>query len=206
MEHKMNKKPLKSALFVDFDNVYSGLRRLSESAAEQFATNPTRWMAWIEKGLNSNLRNSTESDCEERSLLIRRCYLNPNAFWKYRLHFTRSGFSVVDCPPLTQQGKNSSDIYMALDILDTLDHATQFDEFIIFSGDSDFTPVLLRLRAYDRRTMIMTGAAAAQSYKAASDVVVTGARFIAEGLAKVMKTPVSRELELESVAFGRSVA
>ena len=42
--------------------------------------------------------------------------------------------------------------------------------------------MLLRLRAYDRRTLIMTGAAAAQSYKAASDLVINGHRFIAEGL------------------------
>ena len=38
---------LKSALFVDFDNVYSGLRRLDQETADQFARNPTIWMNWL---------------------------------------------------------------------------------------------------------------------------------------------------------------
>lgn len=171
---------IKSALFVDFDNVYSGLRKIDEQAATHFATNPGRWLAWIERGLRKEI--SSQDTCQGRNVLIRRCYLNPIAFGKYRRYFTQSAFSITDCPPLTQQGKNSTDIHMALDILDTLEHPTRFDEFIIFSGDSDFTPVLLRLRAYDRRTLIMTGAAAAQSYKAASDLVINGHKFIAEGL------------------------
>jgi len=181
MEHKPdNHKTIKSALFVDFDNVYSGLRKIDEDAAKHFATNPGRWLAWLERGLRKE--TSSQDILQERNVLIRRCYLNPIAFGKYRRYFTQSAFSIIDCPPLTQQGKNSTDIHMALDILDVIEHPTRFDEFIIFSGDSDFTPVLLRLRAYDRRTLIMTGAAAAQSYKAASDLVITGQRFIAEGL------------------------
>jgi uncharacterized LabA/DUF88 family protein len=54
---------------------------------------------------------------------------------------------VVDCPPLTQRGKTSADVYMVMDVLDALEHKTEFDEFIILSSDADFTPVLLRLRA-----------------------------------------------------------
>jgi len=181
MEYKPNgHETIKSALFVDFDNVFSGLRKIDEDAAKHFATNPGRWLAWLERGLRKE--TSSPDTFHERSVLIRRCYLNPIAFGKYRRYFTQNAFSISDCPPLTQQGKNSTDIHMALDILDTLEHPTRFDEFIIFSGDSDFTPVLLRLRAYDRRTLIMTGAAAAQSYKAASDLVINGHRFIAEGL------------------------
>ena len=73
--------PIKSALFVDFDNVYSGLRRIDEVAAEHFATNPARWLTWIEQGLTSH-SNSSEGVSQERSILIRRCYLNPTAFWR----------------------------------------------------------------------------------------------------------------------------
>ena len=38
---------LKSALFVDFDNVYSGLRRLDVAYAEAFASVPLRWLNWV---------------------------------------------------------------------------------------------------------------------------------------------------------------
>ena len=42
---------MKSALFVDFDNVYSGLRRLDQGAADQFARTPTAWMNWLIESL-----------------------------------------------------------------------------------------------------------------------------------------------------------
>ena len=42
---------MKSALFVDFDNVYSGLRRLDQETADLFARNPTIWMNWLIKSL-----------------------------------------------------------------------------------------------------------------------------------------------------------
>ena len=71
-----------------------------------------------------------------------------------RHHFLRAGFEVIDCPPLTAQLKNSSDIRMVMDVRDILTHDTYFDEFIILSGDADFTPVLHRLRAHARRTVI----------------------------------------------------
>ena len=58
----------------------------------------------------------------------------------------RGGFEIVDCPPLTAQLKNSSDIRIVMDVRDYLTHETYFDEFIILSGDADFT---LRVVARD---------------------------------------------------------
>ena len=40
----------KTALFVDFDNVYLDLRRIDPHAAERFATDPGRWLRWFEAG------------------------------------------------------------------------------------------------------------------------------------------------------------
>lgn len=42
---------MKSALFVDFDNVYSGLRRLDPASADRFALKPTAWMEWLTQSL-----------------------------------------------------------------------------------------------------------------------------------------------------------
>ena len=55
-----------------------------------------------------------------------------------RHHFLRAGFEVIDCPPLTAQLKNSSDIRMVMDVRDYLTHDTYFDEFIILSGRRRF--------------------------------------------------------------------
>ena len=168
---------LKSALYVDFDNIYLGLRQLDEEAAEQFASNPSHWLKWLEEGM-PGLTGAGSDPQPKRDILIRQCYLNPRGFQQYRPYFTRSSFSVVDCPSLTSQGKNSADIYMVMDILDTLNHPTHFDEFIILSGDSDFMPVMLRLREYDRRTTILSAGPAAAAFIAAANQIISEDVFI----------------------------
>ncbi|HEX8180105.1 MAG TPA: NYN domain-containing protein [Pyrinomonadaceae bacterium] len=172
---------IKTALFVDFDNIYVGLDKIDPEAAQSFATYPARWLAWMEQGMPSR-ENGAAATLEKRAILIRRCYLNPKLFYNFRPYFTRSAFSVVDCPPITQRGKNSTDIQMVMDILDLMNHATRFDEFIILSGDSDFTPVLLRLRAHDRRTSILTIGPIAPAYRAAADLVVSSDTLIEDAL------------------------
>ncbi len=167
----------KIALFVDFDNIYLGLRETSREAAEAFATRPGVWLKWIEQGMKLD-PDADRSGPKENRVLIRRCYLNPDTFGKYRGYFTHSGFTVVDCPTLTSRGKNSSDIVMVMDILDALRHETHFDRFVIMSADADFTPVLQRLRAYDRRTAVLVSGQAAPAYRAACDRLITEDQFI----------------------------
>jgi len=156
----------RTALFVDFDNVYIGLRRLDPVAAEAFATDPAHWLSELESG--------TDSEGEfSRRFLIRACYLNPSVFSQFRPNFTRAGFQVVDCPSLTQQGKSSADINLVLDAVDALAASTQYEEFVIVSADADFTPLALRCRAADRRVTIITASPAAAAYRAVADHVIT---------------------------------
>lgn len=173
--------PIKTALFVDFDNIYLSLDKLDPIAADYFATDPARWLSWIEQGMPTREENDA-TFLQRRSILIRRCYLNPRAFFRFRPYFVQTAFSVIDCPSLTQKGKNSADIHMVMDIIEGLEHRTHFDEFIILSGDADFTPVLLKLRGHNRRTAILTIGSAPQAYKAASDRVISGDEFIEEAL------------------------
>ena len=150
--------PLRSALFLDFDNVYLSLRDFSEKAAQVFGEAPERWIRWFADGCHDD--SGTKN---ERRILIKRCYLNPNYFRKFRWAYTAAGFKTIDCPPLTGGGKNSADIHMVIDILDILSHHTTFDEFIILSADADFTPVLFRLREHDRQAAIMSTTNAAKA-------------------------------------------
>jgi hypothetical protein len=174
---------IRTALFVDFDNIYLGLHRVDPEAAEVFATEPTRWMAWLERGsAGKGTGVPVDAFRPSRAVLVRKCYLNPKTFHKYRPYFTRAAFEVVDCPPLTSQGKTSSDIRMVMDILDSLGHPTHFDEFAIMSGDADFTPVLMRLRAHDRRTTVVAVGYAASAYIAACDRLITEDRLIEDTL------------------------
>jgi uncharacterized LabA/DUF88 family protein len=170
---------MKSALFVDFDNVFSQLRQLQPEAAERFARHPAEWLNWLIASLA--LPEPHEPDARRR-LLVRRCYLNPNWYQNYRHAFLRAGFEIVDCPPVTQQGKTSTDIHMVLDIVELLQHETHYDEFIVFSADADFTPVLRKLRRYDRRTTVLAIGFPSAAYQASADLMIDERLFLREAL------------------------
>lgn len=172
-------RPLCTALFVDFDNIYISLSQHDSEAASQFAANPDKWLNWLEKQLPSA---HAAADPAPRRILIRRCYLNPQTFGSFRPYFIRSAFEVIDCPPLTTRGKTSTDIHMVMDILDALNHETYFDEFIILSGDADFTPVLLRIRKHARYSAVLSVGYASPAYKAACDYLIGQDAFMRDGL------------------------
>ena len=191
-----NDGPFLSAIFVDYDNIYLSLKRKDEEAARRFAKDAVNWMKAIEQG---ELITSTNSDIKRRGrrMVMSRCYGNPvprrnsrdnttdmNSFPFVRHHFLRAGFEIIDCPPLTAQLKNSSDIRMVMDMRDYLTHETRFDEFIILSSDADFTPVLQRLRAHARSTVIFANEHTATPYTAICDGEIREvdlARFLIEG-------------------------
>lgn len=182
--------PTLSAVFVDYDNIYLSLKRKSEEAAKRFAKDALSWVKEIETGRLITPTNGFGSDVQRR-IVMNRCYGNPvprrnstdnstdmNSFPFVRHHFLRAGFEIVDCPPLTAQLKNSSDIRMVMDVRDYLTHDTYFDEFVILSGDADFTPVLHRLRAHARRTVIFANDYTAAPYTAISDGEIREADLI----------------------------
>ncbi len=179
MADQQNPPHIRSALFVDFDNIYLGLQREDPNAAEQFATNPSHWLHWLQEKLPNP---SGAEGPVRRRILFRRCYLNPSQFGRFRPYFTRSAVEVVDCPPLTSGGKTSADIQMVMDILDALNHTTGFEEFIILSGDADFTPVLLRLSKHDRRSSVLAVGPASVAYKAACDLLMDQDTFLEEAI------------------------
>lgn len=182
--------PIKTALFIDFDNVYSNLDKSDPRAAVRFAEDPAAWLEWFQLG-----QHVAADGAEPRRLLLRRCYLNPAEFGSYRTSFVRAGCSVRDCPPLTTRGKNAADVWMTLDILDAIAHPTGFEEFIILASDADFTPVLLRLREHDRRTVLINDRVMAAALRAACDLVVPQDRFIAEALGLPAEKPTEARTE-----------
>ena len=171
---------MKIALFVDFDNVYSGLRRISAEAAERFSRQPLRWLHWLTTGVYGE--SVDDPSPHRRRVLVRRCYLNPVMYQKYRRPFHEAGFEIVDCPPMTATGKTSTDIHLVLDTMDALMDGTHFDEFIVFSADADFSPMLRRLRRHDRRTVVFAAGAMSESYKASADHVIDIQTFIRDAL------------------------
>jgi hypothetical protein len=152
---------------------------LQPDAAERFARHPSDWIGWLTSSL---ALPEPHEEGERRRLLVRRCYLNPNWYQTYRHAFLRAGFEIVDCPPVTSQGKTSTDIHMVLDIIDLLQHETRCDEFIVFSADADFTPVLRKLRRYDRRTTVLAIGFPSAAYQASADLLIDERLFLREAL------------------------
>jgi hypothetical protein len=207
-----------TAVFVDYDNIYLSLKKKNEEAARRFAKDSALWLKEIEQGRLITPTNSCALPGARR-IVMNRCYGNPaprrnaadnstdmSSFPFVRHHFLRAGFEVMDCPPLTAQLKNSADIRMVMEVRDLLDHPTRFEEFILLSGDADFTPILHRLRAHARRTVVYANDHTAAPYTALSDGEVREqdlTSFLLEGrlsgeagVAGASAAPSSAELEV----------
>ena len=167
-----------SALFVDFDNIYSRLLEQDPSLARTFATNPQRWLRWLE----GHALRMMYGDGVRRRVLKRICYLNPVKYQEFRPFFIRSAFQVVDCPPFAGQGKTSADIQLVIDCMDALAHVTRFDELIILSGDADFTPLLLRIQEHARRSLVLSVGYTSPAYAAACSWRIREDWFLAQAL------------------------
>lgn len=164
-----------SIILMDFDNIFSGLWALDRHLAVRFASEPKVWLGSL---------SERYLIAERRRWLVARCYLNP-AGWvpsdsevSGRLYFSRfrplwvgAGFEVVDTPTLARN-KNAADIRMVIDALDLIQHRVGYDEFVIASGDSDFTPLLHRLRAHDRMITIMSPGNAVAAYTSLADKIL----------------------------------
>lgn len=174
---------VRTALYLDFDNVFSGLLELDPDAAIQFAEEPGAWLTRLATALSVD---------EPRRWLVLRCYMNPGGsvphpdpdaavtrlyFSRYRPAFARAGFEVIDCPRLTHT-KNGADIRLVVDAVDALRAEVAYDEFVIASGDSDMTPLLVRLRTAGRRTTIVSPSDAADAFTAVADRLINGQQVL----------------------------
>ena len=167
-----------SALYVDFDNIYTRLAEQDAELGRAFGTMPHRWIKWLE----IHALRILYGEGVRRRILKRMCYMNPQCYQEYRPFFIRAAFQVVDCPPLTQQGKTSADIYLVMDCMDDLSHSTRFEEFIILSGDADFTPMLVRLQEHARRTLVLSVGYSSPAYTAAASWRIREDWFIQQAL------------------------
>jgi hypothetical protein len=167
-----------SALYVDFDNIYTRLYEQDINLARTFGSNPQRWMRWIE----GHALRMMYGDGVRRRILKRCCYLNPIRYHEFRPYFIRTAFQVVDCPPLTNYGKTSADIHLVMDCMDALAHPTRFDEIIILSGDADFTPLLLRIQEHARRSLVLSVGYTSPAYAAACSWRIREDWFISQAL------------------------
>jgi uncharacterized LabA/DUF88 family protein len=121
------------AVFIDFENLAIGARK---SRLGRFR---------IELVLKRLL--------EKGRLVFRRAYCDWSGYRDEAREFHRHGIEVVDVPQTAVSGKNSADIRMVVDAIDLCYAKEHIDFFALLSGDSDFSPLVSKLKENDKRVI-----------------------------------------------------
>jgi len=124
------------AVFCDFENVALGVR---EAKYAQFD---------MEKVLERLLLKG--------SIVVKKAYCDWDRYKEFKSVMHLASFELIEVPHVRQSGKNSADIRMVVDALDLCYTKAHVDTFVIVSGDSDFSPLVSKLRE-NAKTVIGVG-------------------------------------------------
>ena len=114
------------ALFCDFENIALGVR---DARYEKFDINRV-----LERLLLKG------------SIVVKKAYCDWERYKEFKAVMHGASFELIEIPHLRQSGKNSADIRMVVDALDLCYTKSHVDTFVIISGDSDFSPLVSKLR------------------------------------------------------------
>ncbi|MCK9381984.1 MAG: NYN domain-containing protein [Sulfuritalea sp.] len=130
------------ALFCDFENVALGVRDAKYAPFD------------INKVLERLLLKG--------SIVVKKAYCDWARYKEFKAAMHEASFELIEIPHVRQSGKNSADIRMVVDALDLCYTKSHVDTFVIISGDSDFSPLVSKLRENNKR-VIGVGVKAATS-------------------------------------------
>ncbi len=114
------------ALFCDFENIALGVR---DANYEKFD---------IGKVLERLLLKG--------SIVVKKAYCDWDRYKAFKAPMHEASFELIEIPHVRQSGKNSADIRMVVDALDLCYTKAHVQTFVIISGDSDFSPLVSKLR------------------------------------------------------------
>ena len=114
------------ALFFDFENVALGVRDANYAAFD------------IQKVLERLLLKG--------NIVVKKAYCDWDRYKGFKAALHEAAFELIEIPHVRQSGKNSADIRMVVDALDLCYTKSHVDTFVIISGDSDFSPLVSKLR------------------------------------------------------------
>ncbi len=114
------------ALFCDFENVALGVR---DAKYEKFDIKPV-----LERLLLKG------------SIVVKKAYCDWERYKGFKATMHEANFELIEIPHVRQSGKNSADIRLVVDALDLCYTKSHVNTFVIISGDSDFSPLVSKLR------------------------------------------------------------
>ncbi len=80
------------------------------------------------------------------NIVVKKAYCDWSRYNAFKRVMHEASFELIDIPHVSQSGKNSADIRMVVDALDLCYTKSHVDTFVIISGDSDFSPLVSKLR------------------------------------------------------------
>src|SRR3990172_5384709 len=83
-------------------------------------------------------------------IVVKKAYCDFDRFKEFKRDLHEAAFELIEIPHVRQSGKNSADIRMVVDALDLCYTKSHVDTFVIISGDSDFSPLVSKLRENDK--------------------------------------------------------
>jgi len=170
------------ALFCDFENIALGVR---DANYEKFD---------IVKVLERLLLKG--------SIVVKKAYCDWERYKAFKAPMHEASFELIEIPHVRQSGKNSADIRMVVDALDLCYTKTHVDTFVIISGDSDFSPLVSKLR---ENAKIVIGVGVKNS---SSDLLIANCdEFIYyDDLVRAQKKAPARKRAAKSAAAGTATA
>src|SRR6187401_810735 len=88
-------------------------------------------------------------------IVVKKAYCNFDRYKDFKRGLHEAAFELIEIPHVRQSGKNSADIRMVVDALDLCYTKSHLDTFVIISGDSDFSPLVSKLRENDKTVIGM---------------------------------------------------
>ncbi|MCX8108655.1 MAG: NYN domain-containing protein [Verrucomicrobiae bacterium] len=114
------------AVFLDLENIAIGVR---EANLPRF-----------------DVRKVLERILLKGHIVVKKAYCDFERFKEFKRDLHEAAFELIEIPHVRQSGKNSADIRMVVDALDLCYTKSHVDTFVIISGDSDFSPLVSKLR------------------------------------------------------------
>ncbi|MFY3079173.1 NYN domain-containing protein, partial [Achromobacter xylosoxidans] len=121
------------ALFCDFENVALGVR---DTKYQKFDIRPV-----LERLLLKG------------SIVVKKAYCDWERYKEFKAPMHEANFELIEIPHVRQSGKNSADIRLVVDALDFCYTKSHVNTFVIISGDSDFSPLVSKLRENDKKVI-----------------------------------------------------
>jgi len=118
------------AVFCDFENIALGVR---EAKYPHF-----------------DMKHVLERLLVKGSIVVRKAYCDWDRYKEFKGAMHEAAFELIEIPHVRMSGKNSADIRMVVDALDLCYTKPHVDTFVIVSGDSDFSPLVAKLRENDK--------------------------------------------------------